>query len=111
MDISKLDVVKLSNDGFRCIIKHPKTGEATDIVVTIKGVYADKFRDESELADDLDKTAAFLAKYTVGWEGMEEHGEPLPFSTETATRIYRGFPIIRGQVMAAAMDVRNFTLG
>ena len=40
MDISKLDVVTLSNEGYPCVIKNPKTGEATDIVITIKGVYA-----------------------------------------------------------------------
>lgn len=108
MDISKLDVVKLSNEGFPCIIKNPKTGEDTDIVITIKGIYADRFRDESELADDVEKTAALLAKFTVGWSGIEEGGSLLEFSENTAKRIYRDFPIIRGQVLAAALDVRNF---
>lgn len=108
MDISKLDVVKLSNEGFRCVIKNPKTGDDTDIVVTVKGVYADKFRDESEQADDVEKTATFLSKFTVAWENVEENGKPLKFTPENVARVYRDFPIIRGQVLAAAMDVRNF---
>ena len=108
MDISKLDVVKLSNEGYRCVIKNPKTGADTDIIIIIKGVYADNFRDESEQADTIEKTAAMLARYTIGWEGAEENGKPLKFSEKTAERIYLKFPIIRAQVLTAAMDVRNF---
>ena len=108
MDISKLDVVKLSNDGYRCVIKNPKTGKDTDIAITIKGIYADKFRDESELADDVEKTAAFLSRFTVGWENLEQEGKEIAFSQSESERIYRDFPLIRSQVMAAAMDVRNF---
>lgn len=108
MDISKLDVVKLSNEGYRCIIKNPKTGEDTDIAITIQGVYADGFRNEVEQADDIPKTAAALAKRTVGWSGLEENGSELMFSVATAERIYANYPLIRGQVLSAAMDVRNF---
>lgn len=109
MDISKLDAVKLSNEGYQCVIKHPKTGIDTDIIITIKGVYADRFREESEQADTIEKTASMLAKFTVGWEGIEENGVPLLFSEKVAGRIYADFPIIRGQVLSAATDVRNFT--
>lgn len=108
MDISKLDVVKLSNDGYRCVIKNPKTGEDTDLVVIIKGVFADGFREDAERADDVDKNAEFLSKYTVGWENLEEHGKPVEFSLKAAERIYATYPVIRGQVISAAMDIRNF---
>jgi len=110
MDISKLDVVKLSNEGYRCIVKNPKTGKDTDISIIIKGIYADKFRDESELADDVEKTAIFLAKFTVGWKNVQENGKDVEFSQAEAERIYRDFPLIRSQVMAAAMDIRNFIM-
>lgn len=108
MDISKLDVVTLSEKGFPCIIKNPKTGKETDITITIKGVYAEKFYDESEQADDIEKTAGFLSRYTVGWENLQENGADVEFTVETAARIYKDFPIIRSQVLSAAMDVRNF---
>lgn len=110
MDISKLDVVKLSNDGYKCVIKNPKSGKDTDITITIKGVYADKFKEESLKANNADETAEFLAEFTIGFENIEENGKNINFSKEEASRIYRDYPIIRGQVMAAAMDVRNFTL-
>lgn len=108
MDISKLDVVKLSNEGYRCVIKNPKSGEDTDLVITIKGVFADGFKDDAALADDVTKNAAFLAKYTTGWENMEENGVPVEFSQQAAERVYAAYPVIRGQVLSAAMDVRNF---
>ena len=110
MDISKLDVIKLSNDGYKCVIKNPKTGEDTDITVTVKGVYADKFKEESEKADDVEKTADFLARFTIGFENVEENGKHVKFSEKEAARIYKDYPVIRGQVMAAAIDIRNFIL-
>jgi hypothetical protein len=111
MDISKLDVVKFSNDGYACVIKNPKDGTDTDITVTIKGVYADGFREGSELADTPEKTASFLAKYTVGWTNIDEDGKPVEFSEKEAARIYLKYPVIRGQVLSASMDVRNFIKG
>ena len=63
-------------------------------------IKADKF--DSEL------TAKFLAKYTIGWQDMEENGKPVPFSTAEAERIYLEYPIIRSQVQRAMMDISNF---
>lgn len=108
MDISKIDVVTMSENGFPCIIKNPKTKQDTDLVITIKGVYADRFYDESEQADDIEKTAAFLARYTVGWVNLQEKGVDVEFTLENATRIYKDYPIIRSQILSAAMDIRNF---
>jgi hypothetical protein len=63
-------------------------------------IKADKF--------DTELTAKFLAKYTIGWQEMEENGKPVPFSTAEAERIYLEYPIIRGQVQRAMMDISNF---
>ena len=108
MDLEKLDVVKASNEGFKCIIKNPKTSLPTDIAITIKGAYSGSFLNECEKADTDEKTAAVLARFTMGWEGIEENSAPLSFSVDTAERVYKQYPIIRGQVLNAAMDIRNF---
>jgi hypothetical protein len=110
MDISKLDVIKLSNEGYECVIKNPKNGKDTDIKVIIQGIHADGFMDESIKADDAKKTASFLAKFTKGWENIEENGKPVNFSIKEAERVYLDYPIIRSQVLSAAMDVKNFIL-
>lgn len=57
---------------------------------------------------DDELTAKFLAKYTIDWSGMEENGKPVKFSTKEAERIYYEYPIIRGQVQKAMMDISNF---
>ena len=108
MDIGKLDVIKLSNEGYKCVIKNPKTGDYTDIEIVIKGLYAGKFRDEADTAGTVELTSALLAKYTISWKGLEENGKEVKFSEKEAERIYLNFPIIRGQVLAAVMNVRNF---
>lgn len=57
---------------------------------------------------DEEITAKFLAKYTIGWSGMEENGKKVAFSKEEAERIYLEYPIIRGQIQRAMMDISNF---
>jgi hypothetical protein len=57
---------------------------------------------------DDDLTAKFLAKYTIGWEGMEENGNPIPFSKEEAQRVYAEYPIILNQIQRAMTDLANF---
>lgn len=108
MDISKLDVVALSEKGYTFKVVNPKTAAVTDIEITVRGSYAEGYRDEADVADTIPKTAALLAKYTVGWKGLEENGTPVEFSVKEAERIYVKYPLIRGQVHAAISDVRNF---
>lgn len=108
MDISKLDLVSLSEEGYRCVIVNPKTGNPTDLAIIVKGSYANGYQDDADKADTIEKTAALLAKYTLGWENMEEHNVVIEFSVIEATRIYLKYPLIRGQVLKAASDVRNF---
>lgn len=57
---------------------------------------------------DDELTAKFLAKYTIGWQGMEENGNSLEFSVKEAERIYFEYPIIRGQIQKAMTNIANF---
>jgi glycerol-3-phosphate dehydrogenase len=111
MDISILDVVAISNEGYRCVIRNPKTDKDTNLVIVIKGVYAEGFQEASDAADDIPKTCAVLAKYTIGWENLEVDGKSIEFSAKEAERIYSAYPLIRGQVFKAALDVKNFIRG
>lgn len=66
---------------------------------------------EAEIALDHESdrlTAEFLAKYTIGWQGMIENGAEVLFTNANAVRIYTEYPLIRGQVQQAMMDVSNF---
>lgn len=83
------------------------------------------FKDSNKVADDATKkqqaeyqlkvekfddalTAKFLAKYTIGWEGLEENGKTVKFSKEEAERIYLEYPIISSQIQRAMTDISNF---
>lgn len=57
---------------------------------------------------DDELTAKFLAKYTIGWQGMEENGKEVKFSQAEAERIYSEYTLIRGQVQKGMMDISNF---
>jgi len=41
-----------------------------------------------DLDDLADETTLCLVARTLGWEGIEENGEPIPFTTDAAKRIY-----------------------
>lgn len=139
MDISKLDIVGASNNGFDIDILHPLTGEQTGIKIRVVGAMSTNYKDDMALlfaeleeftdankVDDkaskkeqvkakllIEKfddqlTAKFLAKYTKGWQGIEENGKPLQFTEAEAERVYLNYPIIKGQVQKGMMTVANF---
>lgn len=139
MDISKLDIVGASNNGFDIDILHPLNGEPTGLKIRVVGAMSTNYKDDMALlfaeleefteANKVDEkaskkeqvkaklkiekfddqlTAKFLAKYTKGWEGMQENGKDIEFSESEAERIYLNYPIIKGQVQKGMMTVANF---
>lgn len=75
------------------------------------------------VAEDEDDTPEVMAEVTLGWytitgkdeqgnevrsDTMNEGGRLISFSRGEAMRIYEKYPVIRGQVLAAALDVGNF---
>ena len=51
---------------------------------------------------------AILATCTLGWKGMEEHGEVVKFSVAKAKDIYARYPAIREQVSVFVETRANF---
>jgi hypothetical protein len=127
MDLKQLDTKTASNEGRECVIKHPDTGLDTDIKITVAGMDSDLFQEmnddlkrevreklkrgkEFELTPDEERERDYerLARATLGWSGVEEDGKAIPFSPETALRIYRDFPVIFRQVLAFVGGEANF---
>lgn len=94
-----------------------------DMVILLAEI--EDFKEQNKLPDDATKrkvaefqlkvekfddelTAKFLAKYTIGWEGMEENGKEVKFSEAEAERIYREYNLIRNQVQKEMMNISNF---
>lgn len=129
-DISDLDVQTYAEEGVEVPIVNPRTNEPTGVVIRVQGAFSSRFRElvarrkrqqalraKSAVAravspsDDDDDTSEVLAEVTLGWENVVEHGKPIPFSKAEARRVFEKYPVIRGQVLAAAIDVGNFIKG
>jgi hypothetical protein len=65
---------------------------------------------EFELAPDEERERDYkrMVKATLGWSGLEEEGNVIVFSPETALRVYRDFPVIFRQVLAFVGGEANF---
>lgn len=126
MDLKRLDTVSASNEGAELAIYAPD-GEKTDIVIRLAGVDSDVYRKASRKQRDkrlqnlqkrgkqkltsaeLDEEGiALLAACTLGWENLEENGQPLECTRENAERLYHDYPDVRQQVDAFIGDRANF---
>jgi hypothetical protein len=127
-DIESLDAIAGSEEGTEVPIFNPKTGEKTGLTIRVKGAFASRFQEllsrqrkrdalraknpvARAMADEDDDTSQLLADVTLGWDGMVEKGKVIPFGKAEAERIYTAYPVIRGQVLAAALEVANFVKG
>lgn len=127
MDLKQLDTKTASNEGRELVIKCPASGEDTDIKITLAGPDSDLFQKmniklQRDLRKKLLKNRNFeftseeesqldyerFARATLGWTGMQENGQEVPFSFENAKRIYREYPVIFRQVTAFLGDQANF---
>jgi hypothetical protein len=134
MELSNLDVITGSNEGFDVVIFNPKDNQDTDIVITVLGRDSDTFRrmasdqarrrvskfnrggsfraNQVPTIEEVDAdTIAILAACTTGWKNVSIKGEELAFSKDNAARLYKEYPWIRDQVDAAVADRGNFMKG
>lgn len=107
MDISKLDVVKLSNEGYDVMIK-TETGEDTDIVITMMGQYSDNYWEEKNKAETEEDKIQWLANKTLNIKGITDNGKEIEFSNEFAVRVYTLNKPIRLQANLASLNVMGF---
>lgn len=121
MDLGALDVVATSETGIDVVIVNPKTGEATDFVIRVKGIYSKQFGEliskaarklgkQGDSSNDTDVMAKVLTQVTLGWKGLTDKGAEVPFSAEAAERVYAN-PLIRKQVWEAATNEGNLIPG
>jgi len=113
----------VSTDTASCTIKHPVSGETTDIVISVYGMDSKKFRQmtldaqksalkakaaKQEPEDSVEKDCERLAELTAGWSGIEDGGKPIKFSKAAAIDVYMRAPEIRRQVDRFIFQVGNF---
>jgi hypothetical protein len=140
-DIAQLDIVSTSEEGFDVHIINPKTQERTGLVVKVQGAFSARFQElmakqkkkeamraKSMVAravqEEEDETPAVLSEAAMNWGTLDEKddsiihwgeitegGKPVKFSKAEAFRVFEKYPLIRGQVLAGALDVANFIKG
>lgn len=129
-DLAIFDTKTQADKGFKLDILDVRTGEPSGFWITVLGVDSElmqaRIREEAErMADAMkrDFVASETAEAsrarrierlvlaTVGWaENAKIAGEPFPFSTENARRLYSDprFPAIREQVERGIQNRANF---
>lgn len=122
MDLSQLNVSAAGSSVLT--LRHPATGEDLDITITLLGKDSPEYRKavsktgnarlgsrkkltvEQAQQDGID----LLTAVTVGWSGLEENGEALPYTQDNAKRIYREYSWIREQADEFVHDRANFMM-
>lgn len=133
VDLSTIDTVKGSNEGFDVQIYHPGTNEDLGITIRVLGKDSDEFQKVSRsqskrrlakmnkggfrnaitaTPEEIEQDGIdLLASCTKDWTGVIIDTKDIPFSKDNAVMIYERFPWIKEQVDIAIGDRANFIKG
>ena len=131
LNLSVLNVSEVSESGIDIELVHPATGEGLDAWVRVRGkdsrtvqnharkvvndmqkrekIAKGKNKDADMSIEELEMLAVERAVIRIiSWRGIEEDGQPVPFTVENATRILKNDPWIREQVLENSDDLTGF---
>ena len=131
LNLSVLNVSEVSESGIDVELVHPATGEGLDAWVRVRGkdsrtvqnharkvvndmqkrekIAKGKNKDADMSIEELEMLAVERAVIRIiSWRGIEEDGQPVPFTVENATRILKDNPWIREQVLENSDDLTGF---
>ena len=131
LNLSVLNVSEVSESGIDIELVHPATGEGLDAWVRVRGkdsrtvqnharkvvndmqkrekIAKGKNKDADMSIEELEMLAVERAVIRIiSWRGIEEDGQPVPFTVENATRILKDNPWIREQVLENSDDLTGF---
>ena len=131
LNLSVLNVSEVSESGIDVELVHPATGEGLDAWVRVRGkdsrtvqnharkvvndmqkrekIARGKNKDADMSIEELEMLAVERAVVRIiSWRGIEEDGQPVPFTVENATRVLKDNPWIREQVLENSDDLTGF---
>jgi len=131
VDLSSIDTVKGSNEGFDVQIYHPGTMVDLGIVINVLGKDSDEFQKISRAQnkrfmakmtkggfrasnftrapEEIERDSIeLLAKCTKSWSGVVIEGKEIEFNYDNAVMVYERFPWLKEQVDIAIGDRANF---
>ena len=119
MDISQFNYRASAEAGYTFTLKHPETGEDTDITITVIGADSKAYRNafvnelrknaDKESVDTIATDASVYSKCISAWTNIEENGEALECTQENAFKLLENYPWITLQVAEAVESRVNFT--
>jgi hypothetical protein len=131
-DLGDLDTVAACNKPAEINIKHPVTGDPTDVFVSALGKDSDKYqaainrlaeegmrsramgvKDDDSAAGALKNNIDILSQITTGWRTGDApivtvNGEDYEFSTVNAAKLYGKLKFVREQVLGGIFNLANF---
>lgn len=128
MEIDSLFTAQDHENGAELNVVHPATSEPTSIYLRLAGVDSRIFRtavrERQRLrSETLSKGASedadleevrdvdILVSATLGWRGIMNDGEEMPFSSDAVRTLYLKSPGVRNQVERFIYNRRNFIKG
>ena len=131
LNLSVLNVSEVSESGIEIELVHPATGEGLDAWVRVRGkdsrtvqnharkvvndmqkrekIAKGKNKDADMSIEEMEMLAVERAVVRIiSWRGIEEDGQPVPFTVENATRVLKDNPWIREQVLENSDDLTGF---
>ena len=131
LNLNVLNVSEVSEAGIEFELVHPATGEGLDAWIKVRGeksrtvqnharkvvtemqkrekVAKGKGKDADLSFEELEMLAVERAVVRIiSWRGIEEDGQPVPFTVENATRVLKDNPWIREAVMEESEDLNEF---
>lgn len=123
MEINDLLTLKAHEEGAYIHIKKSGAKKAdTDFYIKVIGPDSKEFRKQwKSLAKDLtiakdsneqmEKEREFLVNLTIGWKGLFEGEEEVPFTKEKCSWLYENAPYIQDQVDNFVVNSQNFIKG
>jgi hypothetical protein len=126
MNIKNFDTVGLSESGVDFALIDPHTVQPSEAIVRLAGPDSSTYREaekralrlqaarlRSEGTDTMvamsdDERVELLASCVLGWRGLTENDQELPFSPENARRVLTSYPVIRRQIDGFVSNAANF---
>lgn len=123
-DLNQLDVVTRANDGAKCVIRDPSTGDDTTAYLLLAGMDSTVYKQaqhkianarinrKSTVRITIEEIEAeqigILVECTLGWGGMVLGGVEMPFDRATVRSMYEKFPTVREQAEQFISDRSNY---
>jgi hypothetical protein len=131
LDLSVTNLPEIHESGYEFELVHPGTKDPLGAFVKVRGdmskvvkaYFRKRFNEvqqankiakrrnqevETSLDEFEDLAIAESVVRIIGWRGIQEAKQDVPFTPENADRILRAHPWIREQIQEAASEVVNF---